>query len=347
MGQRVMRIGKRLRKTMFSLPYREISCDYRGFGMCDPAVKRRIEEYFIRFLDGYHFALEAGSLEELGARLDREISSELVGFAYEGAGMYLALLDFLVPGRRNRVARFIAGPAKKHENITRIGIGLIFSRLPWIRRNVGATLQRLDPGVGWFAVDGYGFHEGFFHHTRYIDQCIPPATVSGYAARCFDHGLGRSIWFVKGAAPERIQDAILAFPEARRADLWAGIGLACAFAGGVHTNLSHYTTVLQKLTNFSGSYHRELGLGVVLAADTRYKAGTPSPWTSHACQLVLGMSYLEAGQLALRVLDETKAEMAHASDDEIRAKGYELARQKIMWGIGEQGHWLSTSATGG
>jgi hypothetical protein len=319
-----------LRDRVFTVPYEEVAFDYRGFASCDPKVKTQIEEYFRKFLDGYHAAMRTPNLTDLGTHLDREMSSEYVGFAYEGAGMYLALVDFLTPWRSDQLGRFLAGPAKKHDFITIIGAGLALARLPWVRWHAEGAMRRFDPGLGWFAIDGYGFHEGFFHDCTFIDQCIAPTTVSGYAARCFDHGLGRSIWFVKGAVPERIRESILAFPQERRGDLWAGIGLACAFAGGVHEDLASYATVIKKLQSFAAPAELDLSLGVVLAAYSRYKAGTASPWTSLACQLVLDMSFDETGRLGMRVLEETRAALTHASEEEVRALGYESARQTIM-----------------
>ena len=82
-------------------------------------------------------------------------------------------------------------------------------------------------------MDGYGFHEGFFSRHRYVDEQIVPAHLSSYARRIFDQGLGRSIWFSAGADVERIAAMIAAFPQARQADLWIGIGVACGYVGGV------------------------------------------------------------------------------------------------------------------
>jgi hypothetical protein len=334
-----------IKKKCFSVPYREISYDYRGFEQCDPDVKARCEEYFTQFLDGYHVAVQADSLEALGTCLNRTFSPEFIGFAYEAAGMYLALLDFLTPWNSQRLDRFIAGPAERHDFITLIGIGFAIARLPWLRLNIDATLRRLDPTVGWFAVDGYGFHEGFFHHERCINQRLLPKGVSGYAAKCFDNGLGRSIWFVMGADPERIQRAILAFPEQRRPDLWAGIGLACTFAGGVHQSLTTYERVIDKLKDVVQPHYREFGLGVIFAAYTRYRADTISPWTDLACNSVLGISAEEAGRIGARALEHTKTDLADASVEEMRMKGYERARQEIMQIVQEHQYMAIQSAS--
>jgi hypothetical protein len=111
-----------------------------------------------------------------------------------------------------------------------VGAGWAFARLC---RNIGRPLARLDPLLRWLAVDGYGFHEGYFHCHRYIERPTRPARLSGYALRVFDQGLGRSLWFVYGADIARISSAIATFTPERRADLWSGTALACSYAGGV------------------------------------------------------------------------------------------------------------------
>ena len=110
-----------------------------------------------------------------------------------------------------------------------VGLGWALARL---RRSVTPYLARLDPLLGWLVVDGYGFHEGYFDWPRYIERRAIPSRLNGYERRVFDQGLGRSLWFVKGADVAAVASAIDTFPSARRDDLWSGVGLACAYAGG-------------------------------------------------------------------------------------------------------------------
>lgn len=340
------RISDALRHKLLGVPYREVSYARRGLRGGDPAVEARAEAYFTSFLDGYHLALVADSPAQLGERLDQGFSAEVVGFAYEGAGMCLALLDRLTPWRTDRLHRFVAGPAQRHEFITLIGIGFVLARLPWLRLAPAAALRRLDPGTAWFAFDGYGFHEGFFHHQRAVEQRRLPLGIHGYAARCFDNGLGRGIWFVKGADPDRIAAAIAAFPEARQPDLWAGIGLACAFAGGVHRDLGSYGAVLDRLAMHCGPAYRELRLGLVFAAYARYRAATPSPWTDLACEQLLGMSFSEAGQLGAYALEASTGAHVAVAVAEPRARRYEAARQIIRRAVAERRAAAPTPAEG-
>ena len=47
-----------------------------------------------------------------------------------------------------------------------VGLGWALARL---RRSVTPYLAQLDPLLGWLAVDGYGFHEGYFDWPRYVE----------------------------------------------------------------------------------------------------------------------------------------------------------------------------------
>lgn len=314
-----------LKARLLSVAPSEVTFARRGFEPCEPPVRERIELYFTCFLDGYHLALAGGSLEDIARYLDRQVEPELRGFAYEGAGMYLSLLDCLTPWRADRLRRFVDGPARHYSMITLIGAGLALARVPWGHPAGRIPGQQFDPELRWLAMDGYGFHEGFFHHQQTIVGCRRPALLRGYAARCFDHGLGRSIWFVQGAVPARIARAISAFSVDRQPDLWSGVGLACAYAGGVHSDLGVYAHVLDALAHLAGPHRTDLRLGVVLAAFARLESGVGSAWMAVACERLLGRSSEGAGRLGRDALEWARAH----SDPRGGARGYEHARRWI------------------
>ena len=54
---------------------------------------------------------------------------------------------------------FLAGPGAAHTYMVHVGAGWALAQL---RRRVDRALARLDPLLGWLAVDGYGFHQGYF-----------------------------------------------------------------------------------------------------------------------------------------------------------------------------------------
>ena len=150
--------------------------------------------------------------------------------------MGLTVLDGLKPWRRSRLSAFIAGPGAGHVYMVHVGMGWAIARLPWLRFNLTKYLQRLHPLFRWLTLDGYGFHEGYFNWPRYVENQQAPRRLSAYALRAFDQGLGRSLWFSEGADVARIPTTIEKFAFHRRADLWSGIGLACAYAGGASAN---------------------------------------------------------------------------------------------------------------
>ncbi len=255
----------------------------RGFAATTPEARERLERVGLTFLYGYHAALESGE-EELAARLD-ETEPAMHGFAYEGAGMALALLDLLTPWRRDRLAALLRGAGARHAYMVHVGAGWALARL---RRPFHDVPRGMDPLLGWLAADGYGFHEGYFHPRRFVDGCELPGRLSGYALRGFDQGLGRSMWFVHGADPERIGRALARFPLARREGLWSGVGLACAYAGGSRGDEA------RSLATAAGAYGPALAQGAAFAAEARRHAGNPAAHTDRACRILCGVSAEDA-----------------------------------------------------
>jgi hypothetical protein len=166
-------------------------------------------------------------------------------------------------------------------------------RLAW-------RLGPLDPLLRWLMLDGYGFHAGYFHHRDAIGRQRRPRALQRYAENVFDQGLGRAIWFVKGADIDALSGALGAFPRDRQADLWSGVGLAAAYAGGVDT------ADLTSLFAAAGPFREQLGQGAAFAAKARERAGNPAAHTEHACRIFCGVDAAAAAaitDLALRGLD--------------------------------------------
>ena len=198
----------------------------RQFCCPDPRARAHLETIGKAFLLGYRAALEERHADALGDRLDAT-PPEMRGFAFEGAGMAAALLDSLLPWRR-RFRTLLAGRGRAHRYMLHVGAGWACARLyrrpaPWVED---------DPLLGWLAVDGFGFHQGYFRADKYVTAGQPPRRARGYAARAFDQGLGRSLWFFCGAEPRRAARAIARLSQERHADLWSGLGLAATYAGG-------------------------------------------------------------------------------------------------------------------
>jgi hypothetical protein len=291
----------------------EATFERRGFQSSNDDTRRRLEAVGATFLLGYNAALQARDCDCLGARLN-EVESDRRGFAFEGAAMALGILDFMTSWKKSRFDAFLKGPGSHHKYMVHVGLGWAWARLPI---SPTRALGKLDPLIGWLAFDGYGFHEGYFHWAKYRDGGMrKPQRLGGYAARVFDQGLGRSLWFVEGADVGRITTDISKLDPSRHADLWSGVGLACAYAGSLEP------PALQELRRSAGPMADKLAQGAAFAAKTRQLAGNPADHTERACRALCHMTADQAAQVTDLSLDMT------GSDQTIPA--YEIWRQRIQ-----------------
>jgi hypothetical protein len=279
-----------LRRAAFGIAPDETTFRARGFQPGRPEAQAKLEKIGSTFVAGYHAALESEDIAKLAVSL-ASIDLEFRGFAFEGAAMALTLRDHLAPWRSSRFAELLAGPGASHAYMLHIGAGWAYARLPWLRIQVDRASRKLDPLLHWLTLDGFGFHEGFFAWQRVGEKQRIPIGVRGYARRCFDHGLGRSLWFVNCADAQRVSGAIGRFDKSRHADLWSGIGLACAYAG------AYSERDLTALCAAADSYRAELAQGAAFAAKARLRAGNLVPHTETACKVICGTSALEAAEV--------------------------------------------------
>jgi hypothetical protein len=173
-----------------------------------------------------------------------------------------------------------------------VGAGWALARLrrrPWRR-------LALDPLLRWLAIDGYGFHSAFFGHRRVVRERIEPRQLHGYQRRAFDQGVGRGLWFIETANPERIAATIGTFDSPRRPDLWSGAALAAAYAGGVGNR------GYEQLAQLGDEYRPHLAQGVVFAAAARAQANNVIPQTETACQVICGIDASNAAALTEEAL---------------------------------------------
>jgi hypothetical protein len=286
------------RKRFLGLSTTEASFARRGFLAGEDDARRRLEQIGVTFLSGYHAALEETRFVPLARRL-ATVEPDLRGFAFEGAAMGLALLDCFTPWRKDRWRTFTELLGEPHIYMMHVGFGWALARL---RRCVKPYLAQLDPLLGWLVVDGYGFHEGYFGWPRYIEQQASHDRLDGYERRVFDQGLGRSLWFVKGADVTKVASTINAFPLARRHDLWSGVGLACAYAGGCGR------AALESLRAAADSHLPALTQGVAFAAKTRQRATNLSPHTETVCRVICGHSAEDLAAITDAALEDLRGE---------------------------------------
>ena len=265
----------------------------RGFACSDPQIQNRLENIGRCFLQGYHTALEDKDQEALAQQLD-QVALEQRGFAYEGAAMALVLLDGLFP-RKQRLQKFLHGAGKRHIYMVHVGAGWAYARLPWLRRRVEQAIHKFDPVLRWLVIDGLGFHQGYFHWPTAVR--IHGTHLSEQAQHVYYQGLGRSLWFVHGANALEISRTILTFDSQYRADAWSGVGIACAYAGGLSIS------AIEELCHYADKCRPALAQGAAFAAKARLLAGNPAAHTEAACAVLCGMSPESAAVLC----DETLA----------------------------------------
>lgn len=307
----------RLRRILFGISREETSFGRRGFSYRDERVRARLEHVGVTFLNGYHAALEARDDERLVRQLDA-VEPEFRGFAFEGAAMALTLLDLLRPWGGSRLKSFVEGAGAAHVYMLYVGAGWALARL---RRDPSRALKSFDPLLGWLAADGYGFHEGYFKWPVYVARRERPRRLSGYALRAFDQGLGRSLWFARGAEVERIIETLGTFARERRSDLWSGVGLACAYAGGADD------ASVEALRAGAGPFAPQLAQGAAFAAKARERACNRSAHTERACRILCGMT----ADAAAKITDDA---LNGLPPDEGDAPAYEVWRRRIADALG-------------
>jgi hypothetical protein len=308
-----------LRRRVLTPDMAETRLSTRGFHEKNPAARELLETVGVTFLTGYGFAAEAGLPVDAEAGLE-QVPPEFRGFAYEGAAMACAVRDGLPFGNARHVERFLAGRAAHHVYMVYVGVGWAMARVPRFR---GSSMYTADPLLRWLVLDGYGFHQAYFQTEKYVRQQYqepafpwPGKEWSWYSDRVIDQGIGRATWFVEGTDAARVADVFDSFPESRRADLYAGAGLAATYAGGVgEQELSLFLKRADK--------HRHwVAQGSAFAAAARVEAGLATPHTSLATGVLCdGMTPEEASNWCAECLPDP------CVDGEVPA--YEVWRTRI------------------
>jgi hypothetical protein len=217
---------------------------------------------------------------------------EFVGFAIEGSSMGLFMLDHRspLPDGSARLDMVRVGPWARYSALRYAGVGLACGEL-------GLAVDEYVAGesdlMAAFAVDGYAFHFGFVAPSEHFAGQPWPLGVSGGVGRLFDVGLARSLWFSYGADPGPVANGVGAFPDDRQGDLWAGIGFAATYAGGLTDD--GYAT----LRDGAGARRAFLATGSAFAAHVRVQCDNLFPAIGRACEELAGRSAAEADELCL------------------------------------------------
>ena len=280
------------RTALFGIAPDEARLDKRGFAATTPDKQECLEDAGKSFIQGYLIALSCAQVERTASECET-LAPALRGFAFEGSAMGLALIDLLSVGKPRLFRAFAEGPGQQHIYMVHVGAGWALARCPW---GMLTFFPFLDPLLRWLALDGLGFHEGFFHPSRFITICgTSPKRRKNPEA--FDNGLGRAMWFASGARAELVTKTLASFPTERQAALWSGIGLAATYAGGA--SLSE----LRDLQSAAGKHRDEMALGAAFAAKARCRAGNLTDNANLACGVFCQMD----ARSAAAVTDECLA----------------------------------------
>lgn len=295
-----------LRRRILTPGLANTKLSVRGFHPKNAEAQELLETVGRSFLEGYGYAAESRTPDEAEVFLE-QIPRQFRGFAYEGAGMGFAVRDALPFGRSGRNTRFLDGRATVHNYMIYVGVGWAMARVPrftWPRLELG------DPLLRWLALDGYGFHQAYFHTDKYVlgqyrEPGIPWPShgASWYVNHGIDQGIGRAMWFVGGADPRVVADMIDAFPEDRRADLYAGSGLAATYAGAANE------AELREFRSRAGAYSPQVAQGSAFAATARVEADLVIDHTVLATRVFCDLTPDEATRLCRETRPPAVAEV--------------------------------------
>ncbi len=281
-----------LRKQILGMSLSEGDFSKRGFDQGGKAQKR-LEDIGKTVMFGYNSAVENNRGNDLQS-ITNTIKKEKVGFFNEGVGMGLYTLDIFSLTHKKHFWNFVKEEGEDHEYMAYIGAGL---SIGVFNQNFEKFLRKACPMCGCLVLDGIGFYNAFFNLKKTLKRHKVPKSIekNRFYLERFDNGVGRAIWFYNSGNPEAIAQTIHSFPSDRRGDIWSGIGLAAAYAGGVKES------EIFKLKELSGNYAIMLGQGAFLAAHTRYRAGNPTKDES-TIEILVGESAKSCDELANEVI---------------------------------------------
>ena len=195
------------------------------------------------------------SLQNLAEKLDsREI--EFRSIAYESASFCIGLKDLESGNNLNLWQNFLNEKGEHHATQIHVGLGWAFSQK---QINPVPFLTQLQPMMRYRVPDGYGYYEGVFRKRKSVQSQQRFETEDEVASGAYDQGLGRSIWYLSKGNIDDAKNMIEVFAMDRQKDLWRGLGIAIAYAGGCDEEM------LKNIFFKTELYQTQLATGAVMA----------------------------------------------------------------------------------
>jgi hypothetical protein len=293
----------------------QASFQIRGFAGASPSSQSALEMIGQTFIGGYNTAILSHDVRDVLQYVSGIPSAER-GFAVEGAAMGTAVADAL-PFRKPLLPACIEAFEADFTYLAHVGAGWSLARVPWRRRRI---LAELSPLLHWLAFDGLGFHDTYFYHRRILGGWLRER--SGYAARVYDQGVGRALWFVAGGSVAAAIKLLSALPASRHSDIWSGLGLAMTYAGPAATGN------IAGACEAAGPYRAQFAQGVAFACEARVLARHIPDNTDLTARAVWGIGAEELSRLVRKARDR----LPEAGSDPPR---YEIWRRVVAGSLSQ------------
>jgi len=248
----------------------------RGFATEPAAVRTALEAAAGSFLDGFNAELAGGpgDAPDLGGTPDARR-----GFAAEGAAMAATMLDAARPFGERRSQALHAAHGDRYAYLLHVGSGWAMAKLR--RRRLG-RIGAFAPLLRWLAYDGKGFCRAFFAGPRGFDRWRAHPGRCSATCEIEYQGVGRSLWFRACGDPERLTALVATLPPHHQGDVWSGVGLAAAYAGGVEV------ATYRRLAELASDHRAAVAQGAAFAAEAWRLAGSTPGDAATAVQLLAG-----------------------------------------------------------
>lgn len=198
----------------------------------------------------------------------------------ESASACLAYQDLSQTGIQNSWAEFAEQVQNRHFFHLDIGLGWGFAKA---RKKPEISPDWPHHPIKWMMWDGFGYYQALYHQRATLREQSVPSICPPTYQRYFDQGVGRRLWYMSRGIPMDLIAYLNAFPLARQADLWRGVGIAAGYVGGMDANMASQLDVLaaKHLSDFHD--------GLFLAGVARTLDGTIEEKRPFDCLIHIGM----------------------------------------------------------